>query len=72
MYFVAETIVTMIGFINLQSFKVFFMFAAVHVIGFIICMKEPRAMEMFIIKVQKGLKCLNRGFHNNTNSYDVC
>jgi type IV secretion system protein VirB3 len=72
MYFVANAMITMMCFINLQSFKVFFVFVAVHSIGMIICMKEPRAMEMFIIKMQKGLKCINHGFHNNTNSYDVC
>ena len=71
MYFVINAIVNMILFINTQDFKVLLMVApAVHLVGYLICLKEPRAMELFIIKMAKGYKCMNRGYHGFTNSYD--
>ncbi len=71
MYFVINVVISMICFINLQSFKVLLIvMPTIHLIGYIICLKEPRAVEMFMLKVKKGMKCINRGFHNNTNSYD--
>lgn len=71
MYFVINSIVCMITFINTQDFKILLMLApAVHLVGFLICLKEPRAIELFIIKMSKGYKCVNRGFHGFTNSYD--
>ena len=72
MFFVLNSAVCLIFFINTQSFKVLFIVApAVHLIGYLICLKEPRAMEMLALKMSKGLRCLNHRFHGNTNSYDV-
>ncbi|MDX2074550.1 MAG: VirB3 family type IV secretion system protein [Alphaproteobacteria bacterium] len=71
MYFVINAIVSMITFINLQSFKIILIVTpTVHLVGYLICLKEPRAIELFILKVNKGFRCLNRGFHGYTNSYD--
>ena len=71
MYFVINAIISMITFINLQSFKVLIILApTVHLVGYLICLKEPRAIELFILKINKGFRCLNRGFHGYTNSYD--
>ena len=71
MYFVINAIVCMVTFINTQDFKILLILApTVHLIGFLICLKEPRAIELLIIKMGKGYKCVNRGFHGFTNSYD--
>ena len=71
MYFVINALVSMIVFINTQNFKILLMVApAVHLVGFLICLKEPRAIELFLIKMAKGYKCVNRGYHGFTNSYD--
>jgi type IV secretion system protein VirB3 len=71
MYFVINAVVSMICFINMQDFKILLMVApVVHLIGYLICLKEPRAIELFIIKMAKGYKCVNRGYHGFTNSYD--
>ena len=71
MYFVINAILCMITFINTSDFKVLLMLApTIHLIGFIICLKEPRAIELFILKMAKGYKCVNRGYHGFTNSYD--
>ncbi len=71
MYFVINAIVSMITFINTQSFQLVVPIAiTVHLIGYLICLKEPRAIELFLVKVKKGLKCINRNYHGHTNSYD--
>ncbi len=71
MYFVINAAVCMILFINMQSFMMLFIVAPiVHLFGYLICLKEPRAIELFIIKLSKGYKCINRGYHGFTNSYD--
>jgi len=71
MYFVINAAMSMIVFINTQSFMALFVAAPiVHMIGYLICLKEPRAIELFLVKVNKGFKCVNRGYHGYTNSYD--
>lgn len=71
MYFVINAAVCMIAFINTQNFAVLMVVAPVmHAFGYLICLKEPRAIELFIIKISKGYKCVNRGYHGYTNSYD--
>lgn len=71
MYFIINAMVSMIVFINMKSFMVLFIVAPiVHFIGWVICLKEPRAIELFIVKLSKGYKCINRGYHGYTNSYD--
>jgi len=71
MYFVINAAINMIFFINMQSFFVLLVVAPiVHMIGYIICVKEPRAIELFVLKASKGYKCMNRGYHGYTNSYD--
>ncbi len=71
MYFVVNAIVCMITFINTQSFIVILVIAPiVHLIGYLICLKEPRAIDLFLVRMKKGLKCVNRNYHGHTNSYD--
>lgn len=71
MFFTINAAISLITFINLQNFIVLILVApTVHMIGYMICMKEPRAIEMFIVKMNKGYKCINRGHHGQTNSYD--
>jgi len=42
-----------------------------HMIGWFICLKEPRAIELFIARMSKCNVCRNRYYHSGTNSYDV-
>lgn len=71
MYFVINAALSMIVFINTQSFLTLFVIAPiVHMVGYLICLKEPRSIELFLVKVNKGFKCVNRGYHGYTNSYD--
>ena len=72
MYFVLNATICLIAFINYQNFIVLFAVApSVHLIGYLICLKEPRSMELLLIRAKLGLKCLNRGFHGGANSYDL-
>jgi type IV secretion system protein VirB3 len=72
MFFVINAVICLISFVNTQSFTILFIVApSLHTVGYLICLKEPRAIEMFIVKVKKGFKCLNRVYHGNTNSYDL-
>lgn len=71
MYFVINALINIVGFINTQNF-LFLMVSApiIHLIGYVICLREPRAVEMLILRLSKGSKCLNRTFHGQRNSYD--
>lgn len=71
MFFVINAIVSMVVFINTQNLVMLLIVApAMHLAGYLICLKEPRAIEMFMVKMANGYKCVNRGYHGYTNSYD--
>lgn len=42
-----------------------------HGIAYLICLKEPRTLEMIIMKTSSFSKCKNKSFYEGTNSYDV-
>ena len=42
-----------------------------HGLFFLLCLKEPRAIELFITKNSKCSICKNRSNYNNNNSYDL-
>ncbi|MFT6331758.1 MAG: type IV secretion system protein VirB3 [Lentimonas sp.] len=44
---------------------------AVHGVFWLLCLKEPRAMELFLVKNSKCSICRNKLYHGGTNSYDV-
>jgi type IV secretion system protein VirB3 len=72
MYFVANASICLVTFINMQSFFVLLVVApAIHTLGYLICLKEPRAMEMLLVRMKKGNKCINKRFHGGVNSYDL-
>lgn len=72
MFFVLNALTCLIAFINTSNFIVlFFVAPIVHGIGFLLCLKEPLAIELIILRSSKGTKCINRAFHGFTNSYDV-
>jgi type IV secretion system protein VirB3 len=72
MYFVVNASFCLLTFIWTSDFLVLFVLGpAIHGVGFLLCLNEPRAVELFILKMSKGMKCINRNFHKQTNSYDV-
>ncbi len=74
LFFVLNGAVSMISFINSQNFLVLFLVAPViHMIGYLLCMHEPRAVELVALRGSRGYLSWNNilGYHHNTNSYDV-
>lgn len=76
MFFVVNAVFNMVMFINTSNFINLFVCApTVHAIGYLICMKEPRSIELLMIKTAKTWKLPPisrvRTFHGLTNSYDL-
>ena len=72
MYFVVNASFCLLAFIWSSNFLVLFVMApAIHGIGFLLCLNEPRAVELAILRMSKGMRCVNRAFHKHTNSYDA-
>lgn len=42
-----------------------------HGVFYLVCLKEPRAMELLLARNSKCRICRNRMYHGGTNSYDV-
>lgn len=59
-------------FINTQQMGMLFGGAIIsHLIGLIICSKEPRFFDMMLVIARTFPKCRNRSYHGNTSSYDL-
>lgn len=72
MYFILNFCASMCFYINSESFLVLFVvFPMIHGLGYMICMREPRAIELLALKGAKTMRCKNRLFHGHTNSYDT-
>ena len=74
---VSYTFATLNGLISVLAFiitnKFFYLLVllpGLHLIGWFITLKEPRAIELFIAKASKCSICRNRYYHGGTNSYD--
>ncbi len=71
MYFVLNAMITMVMYINTKSVFAFMYGIVIHGFGYLLCMREPRAIELWMLKLGKGFLTWHRVFHHNTNSYDV-
>lgn len=71
MYFVLNAMITMVMFINSHSFLAFPLGVIIHMFGYLLCMKEPRAVELWMLRLKYGFRSWNRRFYHHTNSYDV-
>ncbi len=64
-------LIVVLSFINLQSFWIFIIGVTNHLIGYIICFKEPLFLELYLIRAQKcSYASKNKTFHG-ANSYDM-
>ncbi len=65
-------ICSLLAFIITNKFAfLLILLPGLHLIGWFICLKEPRAIELFIARTSKCNICRNRYYHGGTNSYDV-
>lgn len=57
-------------FINTENLVALFVgLPLFHLIGYMICFKEPLFIELWMVRMQKCNKCSNKVFHG-ANSYD--
>lgn len=71
MYFVVNAMITMVLFIDTKSFFAFPCGIIIHLFGYLLCLREPRAVELWILRMKWGYRSWNRRYYHNTNSYDV-
>lgn len=71
MYFVFNSMIGIVVFILSSNFKIVPVCVFIHIIGMMITKKEPLAVEMFLLKIQKFNRCPNRIKHGGRNSYDM-
>lgn len=71
MYFVLNAMISMIMFINTKSLMVMPLAGIIHMFGYLLCMKEPRAVELWMLRMKWGFRSWNRAYHSFTNSYDI-
>ncbi|QED23595.1 VirB3 family type IV secretion system protein [Candidatus Deianiraea vastatrix] len=71
MYFVLNLLIGVVTFITTSSFKVVPVSVIIHLLGMMLAKKEPLAIEMLMLKMQKFNRCPNRVYHGGKNSYDM-
>jgi type IV secretion system protein VirB3 len=57
-------------FIQTSGIWIIFIAAAVHLVGYLLCFKEPRFMELYLNKASKCNQCPNKSFYG-ANSYGI-
>ncbi len=62
--------VAVISFIQTTGISILFIAFATHMVGYILCFKEPRFMELYLNKGSKCNQCPNRSFYG-ANSYSI-
>ncbi|MDF2964896.1 MAG: virB3 [Rickettsiaceae bacterium] len=69
-YAMLNMIISVVYFINTSSFWIVPVAGVIHVIGYILCFKEPRFMELYLNKLSKCNNCPNKSYFGS-NSYYV-
>lgn len=69
-YALLNLMVCAVYFIQTSSITIIFVGIVIHLVGYILCFKEPRFMELYLIKLGKFNQCPNRSYYG-ANSYDV-
>lgn len=69
-YGMLNMIISVVGFIQTSSFYIIPIALAIHGVGYILCFKEPRFMELYTNKFSKCNQCSNRMYYG-ANSYDI-
>lgn len=62
--------ISVIIFIQKPGIVIIFIAGIVHLIGYLLCFKEPRFMELYLNKASKCNQCPNRAFYG-ANSYGI-
>lgn len=70
-YFAVNFFACTFLFVITSNFKAFLLGVAIHIVGMVICKKEPLAMDILMLKVQKCPSVINKNFHGGLNSYNM-
>ena len=70
-YFAVEGLIAILIFIMTSNFKIFIVAIFTHVFGMMLCKKEPLAIDMLLVKLQKTPSTMNRNFHGGLQSYNM-
>jgi type IV secretion system protein VirB3 len=71
LFAMANLVICMMFFINSASLKVIGVAGIIHLIGYLICFKEPLFMELAMVKSQKCNKARKNYLFHGANSYDL-
>ncbi|NRB10338.1 MAG: VirB3 family type IV secretion system protein [Rickettsiaceae bacterium] len=69
-YAMLNLMVSVTLFIQKSSIYIIFIAAVVHLIGYLLCFKEPRFMELYLNYSAKCNQCSNKSYYG-ANSYNV-
>jgi type IV secretion system protein VirB3 len=70
-YFAINGLVTLLFFVHSQNFLAYGLGIILHGFGYLLCRQEPRAVELWMLRMRTGFMSWNRAYHHHTNSYDV-
>jgi type IV secretion system protein VirB3 len=70
MYVVLNLLLSLMYFVLSSDFKVVIVSVAIHGIAYLICLREPLLIEIFIMKQSRFGRCPNKVHYNRKNSYD--
>lgn len=62
--------VSVTAFIQYTSIYIVFFAGVMHLIGYLLCFREPRFIELYMNKAAKCNQCPNRSFYG-ANSYSI-
>ncbi len=68
-FFVINAMITVILFIASSNLLILFIAIPVHMVGYYICLQDPRSFDILFVKFKKCMQCRNRGYYG-ANSYD--
>lgn len=72
MMFIMNAFGMMLFYINTRAFvEPFIMGIFIHLVLYLVCLKEDRAIDIIMARFGKCSKCKNRAYHKFTNSYDL-
>lgn len=69
-YAMLNMMVSVVYFINTSSFYIVLIAGIIHLVGYILCFKEPKFMELYLNKLSSFNNCTNKSYYG-ANSYIV-
>ena len=69
-YAMLNMMISVTWYIQSSGIEILFVAAFVHLVGYILCFKEPRFMELYLNKASKCNQCPNKSFYG-ANSYSI-